>query len=279
MLRRVGALSEGRWLKVAASISAANAVCFGPSRPRCHIQVRMASSAAGIELHNAPTENQNVLGEHLDEDVEDVEELDFVEASLQECHDLSIALHENLQRLGAERTRQPDNRTRRGYYANNGDAMKGMELYHAHMEKLLFHIAQPHVVARMMHSAGQIRHSLREKYNRDGPQGGYRVDQPHRGLKALGWSANSYTKMLRHAPYEAANIRSDMPAHVANSARTFRDNETLRIMRKIIIMRHPRVMELATTWLELVEKAPAASYEAQSIMSDTDEESGSTTTA
>lgn len=233
-------------------------------------QVRLASSSGGgIEVRSATEGTQeDAVGDHFEGEEDEGEVLDLVEASLQECHDLSIALHENLQRLGAVRARRTGPDTSRNHYSNHGDAMKGMELYHVHIEKLLFHISQPQVVPRMLRSAGQIKHDKREKHNKVGMSGPYRTDQPHKGLPSLRMEASSYPQMLRHAPYEAANVRSDMPAHIGDNARSLRDNDTILILAKLIKMKHPRGMELVSTWLELMEKAPAATFEASSIMSD-----------
>jgi hypothetical protein len=136
------------------------------------------------------------------------------------------------------------------------------------MEKLLFHISQPQVVPRMMRSAGQIKHNKREANNKVGMSGPYRTDQPHKGRPSLRMEASSYPQMLRHAPYEAANVRSDMPAHIGDNARSLRDNDTINTLAKLLQMKHPRGIEFMSTWLELVEKAPAATFEASSIMSD-----------
>jgi hypothetical protein len=273
MLRRVvPSMVVPSGARVAASL--VSSMCLRsmppPTATNTSCQYRLASSG-GIEVRSAADQDHdNALGDHHAEaDEDEGEVLDLVEASLQECHDLSIALHENLQRLGAHRGRVPHVDASRNYYETRQDASKGMELYHAHIEKLLFHIAQPQVVPRMMHSAGRIKHNARERAPKAGERGvAYRRDQPHRALPSMQMDFTCYPQMFRHAPFEATSVRSDMPSHIGVNARSLRDNDTILNLAKIIKMRHPRGMELMSTWLQLVEKAPAVTYETSSIMSD-----------
>eukprot|EP00758_Cryptobia_borreli_P006593 Tbor_TRINITY_DN5183_c0_g1::TRINITY_DN5183_c0_g1_i1::g.25978::m.25978 len=198
---------------------------------------------------------------------------DAVEATLQELHDLTLAIEQHLGRMrgdelgirchpGGLRGRaafscNPSDVTTKSRprivqkYCTMGDAADHDKLYDEYMTKVFYHLRNPIIMQQMTNSTSKGNIERARCRPSSSPRSVYRNSQQY--IARWQFTCTSYHSMMRHAPFELEGVRSDMPRHVIKNSRSIRDRETMRLLVKLSCTPHRYRQQLQSRMTELLE--------------------------
>lgn len=143
------------------------------------------------------------------EDEPEEHTFDVIEATLQEVHDLSIAIHTHLL-------------NRHLPYASKADMRKAAEMFTDMTQKLL-KLLTPPVAAALLASSKSLNvertKSVKDRFKA--------TKIPKDMLDRMSYATSA---VFTHAPFELRIARPDIPDRVTKQARALRDRNTLRLL-------------------------------------------------
>eukprot|EP00744_Colponema_vietnamica_P012259 GILI01017218.1.p1 GENE.GILI01017218.1~~GILI01017218.1.p1 ORF type:complete len:277 (-),score=37.60 GILI01017218.1:83-913(-) len=239
------------WAAAPLATMQASPSALSPNLYMC--QMRQSSSYREIEETTHSEEGKTDHAEDsLSTELGD-DEFDYIEASCQEMHDIVLAMSNHLLTLGRpsrphDTTRVPRKVPSHKKYVWVEDAVAGQEKFSEDFVRLKQHLTQESW-NRLMESASKYDNNMRHA------QLNTKFFPNSVAPKAL-WVGSDFAKYFKHAPYEAAQLRSDIPSHVVENARCLRDADTMRQLRRLTMANHEHRQALEVLLYTLVENAP-----------------------